>query len=49
MWPLTIVVQNQSALMHADRGVLAAMDLPTVVFPAPGGPVRMSNDPSGTY
>jgi len=46
MWPLTIVVQNQSEGMQADSGDSEAMIAPTVVFPAPGGPVRMSNIPS---
>jgi hypothetical protein len=45
MWPLTMVVQNQSDWMQADSGDSAAMIAPTVVFPAPGGPVNMSNIP----
>jgi hypothetical protein len=46
MWPLTMVVQNQSDWMHADNGDSEAMIAPTVVFPAPGGPVRISIIPS---
>ena len=45
---MTIVVQNQSELIQADRDDCEAMILPTVVFPAPGGPVRRSRDPSST-
>ena len=40
-----MVVQNQSASMHTDRGTWAARSRPTVVFPAPGGPVTMTSGP----
>ena len=43
---MTIVVQNQSELIQADRADFEAMILPTVVFPAPGGPERMRRGPS---
>jgi hypothetical protein len=41
-----MVVQSQSEWMQADLGDPEAISLPTVVFPAPGGPVRMSSIPS---
>jgi len=43
---LTMVVQNQSDWMHTENGDSEAMIAPTVVFPAPGGPVRISTVPS---
>ena len=45
MYPFTIVVQNQSEWIQAASDDSAAMSAPTVVFPAPGGPVRISNIP----
>ena len=48
MNPLVIVVQNQSDSIHAEGSKCSATARPTVVFPAPGGPVRISSNGSFT-
>jgi len=44
--PLQMVDQNQSDSMQTDRPNRAATDRPTVVLPAPGGPVRTNRNGS---